>query len=700
MQNSINSWNVGGEMTSERLAIVLIADQAYTEQLTVTMKSIMYHNKAVDFYVINQGIMPDWFRKMRRIVKMLGGDLHSIPFDTEKISCKLGISNHSSLIAYVKYFIADLVDREKVLYIDSDTVINGDLKSIFSIDLSGFPVAAVRDIDGSYNTGVLLIDIAKWRELSISEQCLEICSNKKNEQLELEDFKNSQSIFNQLFQDNCLELAKRYNVQVGYDLVAFYNNWQEHFNLEYNPLVIHYTTNRKPWNSSVSYRFREKWWDFYHLDFQQLLAHHLDDFSFVKDKKQGLDFFTFTTTESFEGIEHLATTFPEHRFHIAAYTAVGSYLNGLGQFDNIYLHPECTTATLENLFEDVDAYLNINYGDIDESILRRMEQLKKPIFSFYATHKGKVDQYLFLRKEIEKMEDAIRLFSEIGAERFSQAFKQEELFDITVMSIDETLDELLATDKSLVRFGDGEFSLINGNSIAYQEYQEDLAQEMREILINADKEDNVLVCLPEIFEIFKGNFLQNKDSENFWKNELDYHGRFFQDICKAKRYGSAWISRPYINSEDKSKVATHFEKIKELFAGKDILIVEGATTRAGVGNDLFNNVRSIKRIICPSHHAFSKVDAIQQTVLNHAAGRLILLMLGPTAKILAYRLSRLGYRALDLGHIDSEYEWMQMGAETKVQLKHKHTAEFNFDQGIEFIEDENYNNQIVADLTK
>lgn len=700
MQNSINSWNVGGEMTSERLAIVLIADQAYTEQLTVTMKSIMYHNKSVDFYIINQGIMTDWFRKVRRVAKILGGAVYSIPFDTEKISCKLGISNHSSLIAYVKYFIADLVDREKVLYIDSDTVINGDLKSIFSIDLSGFPVAAVRDIDGSYNTGVLLIDIAKWRELSISEQCLEICSNKKNEQLELEDFKNSQSIFNQLFQDNCLELAKRYNVQVGYDLVAFYNNWQEHFNLEYNPLVIHYTTNRKPWNSSVSYRFREKWWDFYHLDFQQLLAHHLDDFSFVKDKKQGLDFFTFTTTESFEGIEHLATTFPEHRFHIAAYTAVGSYLNGLGQFDNIYLHPECTTATLENLFKDVDAYLNINYGDIDESILRRMEQLKKPIFSFYATHKGKVDQYLFLRKEIEKMEDAIRLFSEIGEERFSQAFKQEELFDITVMSIDETLDELLATDKSLVRFGDGEFSLINGNSIAYQEYQEDLAQEMREILINADKEDNVLVCLPEIFEIFKGNFLQNKDSENFWKNELDYHGRFFQDICKAKRYGSAWISRPYINSEDKSKVATHFEKIKELFAGKDILIVEGATTRAGVGNDLFNNVRSIKRIICPSHHAFSKVDAIQQTVLNHAAGRLILLMLGPTAKILAYRLSRLGYRALDLGHIDSEYEWMQMGAETKVQLKHKHTAEFNFDQGIEFIEDENYNNQIVADLTK
>ena len=688
-------------MTSDRIAIVLIADQAYTEQLTVTMKSIMYHNKSVDFYIINQGIMTDWFRKVRRVAKILGGAVYSIPFDTEKISCKLGISNHSSLIAYVKYFIADLVDREKVLYIDSDTVINGDLKSIFSIDLSGFPVAAVRDIDGSYNTGVLLIDIAKWRELSISEQCLEICSNRKNEQLELEDFKNSQSIFNQVFQDSCLELDKSYNVQVGYDLIAFYNNWQEHFNLEYNPLVIHYTTNRKPWNSSVSYRFREKWWDFYHLDFQQLLAHHLDNFSFVKDKKQGLDFFTFTTTESFEGIEHLATTFPEHRFHIAAYTAVGPYLNSLGQFENIYLHPECTSATLEELFKDIDAYLNINYGKIDETILIRMEQLNKPIFSFYATHKGNVPQYLFLRQELEKMEDAIRLFSEIGADKFRQTFKQEELFDISVMSIDETLDELMKTEKSLVRFGDGEFNLINGKSIAYQEYREDLAQEMREILLHAgDIENKVLICLPEIFEIFKGHFLQNEDSEKFWKQVLDDYGRFFQETCQTKGYGSTWISRLYIDNKDKSHAVTQFEKLKSLFEYKDILIVEGATTRSGVGNDLFNKALSIKRIICPSHHAFSKVDAIQQAILDHAKGRLILLMLGPTAKILACRLSRLGYRALDLGHIDSEYEWMQMKAETKVQLKHKHTAEFNFDQDIEFINDEGYNRQIVVDLSK
>ena len=685
-------------MIPERLAIVLIADQAYTEQLTVTMKSIMYHNKSVDFYIINQGIMPDWFRKMRRIVRNLGGELYNIPFDIGLISAEWRTQNHISPIAYAKYFIPRLIDRERVLYLDTDIIVNGSLNSFFLTDLKGFPVAAVRDVDGSFNTGVMLVDNLQWKELSVSDKCLELSEGEKSEHWELEHFNGDQTILNFVFQDNWLELDKRFNVQVGYDLIAFYNHWQEHFKLEYEPLVIHYTTNRKPWNSSVSYRFREKWWEFYNLEFSQILAHHLGEFS-LKKEKQGLDFFTLTSTEEFEGIEHLASAFPEHRFHIAAYTPVGSYLNALGQLDNIYLHPECIPDTLEQILENTDAYLNINYGDINETILTRISDMNKPIFSFYATHKGTTSQYLFLRKDIEKMKSAIRLFSEIGAARFNQEFKQEALFDISVMSIDETLDELLKTEKSLIRFGDGEFNIMNGYSIAFQEYNEELARGMKEILLTANQEE-MLLCMPEVFKAFRGEFPLDYNSEIFWKKELDRYADFFQEYCQSKTYGSAFISRPYIYSKDKTRAFDQFEKMKQLFEGKDLLIVEGATSRSGVGNDLFDKANSIKRIICPSHNAFSKIKEIIEKILEHSEGRLILLMLGPTAKVLAYQLTQQGYRALDLGHIDSEYEWMQMKAETKVQLKHKHTAEFNFDQDIEFIDDEGYNRQIVADLSK
>ena len=114
--------------------------------------------------------------------------------------------------------------------------------------------------------------------------------------------------------------------------------------------------------------------------------------------------------------------------------------------------------------------------------------------------------------------------------------------------------------------------------------------------------------------------------------------------------------------KDKSASVAHFEKLKKLWDKRDILIVEGENSRSGVGNDLFNNARSVQRIICPSRNAYSKIQDIQETVEKYADGKLVFLMLGPTAKVLAYHLSRKGIQAIDLGHIDSEYEWFKMGA--------------------------------------
>ncbi len=40
------------------------------------------------------------------------------------------------------------------------------------------------------------------------------------------------------------------------------------------------------------------------------------------------------------------------------------------------------------------------------------------------------------------------------------------------------------------------------------------------------------------------------------------------------------------------------------------------------------------------------------------------------------------------------------GTKTKVKFSHKHTAEYNFDHDIEFIEDEVYNTQVFARIVK
>ena len=184
------------------------------------------------------------------------------------------------------------------------------------------------------------------------------------------------------------------------------------------------------------------------------------------------------------------------------------------------------------------------------------------------------------------------------------------------------------------------------------------------------------------------------------KAHLQHHLADYLEICQASWYGSAFISRPYIDLEDKTPSAGYFAKLKELWQDKDLLIVEGETSRSGVGNDLFDGAKSIQRIICPSRNAYRKLEAIKQAVREYADNRLILTMLGPTAKVLVYDLVQEDYRALDIGHIDSEYEWFRMGASHKVKLSHKHTAEHNFYQDIEFRDDQAYDSQIVANLAQ
>lgn len=266
---------------------------------------------------------------------------------------------------------------------------------------------------------------------------------------------------------------------------------------------------------------------------------------------------------------------------------------------------------------------------------------------------------------------------------------------IRVKPISQSLDYILEHSCSVARFGDGEMDIIAGHSIPYQDYDPQLASELKEIL-GLESNQHLMVCLSDVFE----NRERYTDACNhFWEGHLQHYQDYYRQICKAPWYGSTFISRPYIDLADKSVSAGYFQNLKQIWIDKDILIVEGKTSRSGVGNDLFQEAKSIQRIICPSKNAYSQIEDILAAIQTYGQDKLVLLMLGPTAKVLAYRLSKTGMQAIDIGHIDSEYEWFTMQAQTKIKLQHKHTAEHNFDQDIIFTEDQEYLQQIVLDLT-
>ena len=93
--------------------IVLAGDRNYTTQLETTIKSILYHNRDVKIYILNQDIMPDWFRKPRKIASMLGSEIIDVKLPEQTVFQDWEKQDHISSIAYARFFIPEYVPEER-----------------------------------------------------------------------------------------------------------------------------------------------------------------------------------------------------------------------------------------------------------------------------------------------------------------------------------------------------------------------------------------------------------------------------------------------------------------------------------------------------------------------------------------------------------------------------------------------------------
>ncbi|VJM34974.1 glycosyltransferase [Streptococcus pneumoniae] len=397
--------------------IVLAGDRNYTRQLETTIKSILYHNRDVKIYILNQDIMPDWFRKPRKIARMLGSEIIDVKLPEQTVFQDWEKQDHISSITYARYFIADYIQEDKVLYLDSDLIVNTSLEKLFSIYLEEKSLAAVKDTDGiTFNTGVLLINNKKWRQEKLKERLIEqsIVTMKEVEEGRFEHFNGDQTIFNQVLQDDWLELGRAYNLQVGHDIVALYNNWQEHLAFNDKPVVIHFTTYRKPWTTLTANRYRDLWWEFHDLEWSQILQHHMGEFELISPLDKEFSCLTLTNSQDLEGIEELVTALPEVVFHIAAWTDMGDKLKKLAVYNNVRLHPQIVPPVLDKLKKSTNLYLDINHGSADENFLKSLQEQEKTLLAFQSTQHGELGQIVFENGKVSFMIDTIKDFKKNG----------------------------------------------------------------------------------------------------------------------------------------------------------------------------------------------------------------------------------------------------------------------------------------------
>lgn len=164
---------------------------------------------------------------------------------------------------FYKLALADLVCAERVLYLDSDVVVTSSLQQLWDCDLEENFLAAVEDVGtidpppmtpgaGYFNSGVMLLDLKRWRDDRLSQRVLEwtLSSDRSLEQLFFEQhgmnacvdgrWKRLPLTFNQqsmFFEESIAEEYLRKNPEQRAALEA----------AKKHPCIVHFTGATKPW---------------------------------------------------------------------------------------------------------------------------------------------------------------------------------------------------------------------------------------------------------------------------------------------------------------------------------------------------------------------------------------------------------------------------------------------------------------------
>jgi lipopolysaccharide biosynthesis glycosyltransferase len=258
----------------QSVPIFLASDDRYAPFVATTINSIAKNTKSfIDFYVLDGGILDANKQKIESLKEQFNN--FSIEFIDMKNAGLERFPNmrHYSLNTFSRYFIPDLKpDLDKVLYMDVDIIVKGDIAELYNEDLGKYPLGAILedffplnytylmetfpDYKGGnnyFNAGVLLISLDYFRKNDLTQKLIDKTVELK-EVLSCPD----QDIFNLFFENNFKVIDYKFNFMPDHDDCLLKLGKKEAIEALDYPVVLHYT-GRKPWKDCLAKRAVDFW---------------------------------------------------------------------------------------------------------------------------------------------------------------------------------------------------------------------------------------------------------------------------------------------------------------------------------------------------------------------------------------------------------------------------------------------------------
>ncbi|SOB91153.1 lipopolysaccharide biosynthesis glycosyltransferase [Ureibacillus xyleni] len=261
----------------EKIHIVLAPDNNYVVPACAVITSVLENNtsgSSIHFYILDNDISNENKKNLDMAIKKNNlTSLSYLQINSSLIEGKV-VNGHISEAAYYRILLPQILfEIKKVIYLDCDVIVKKDIKQLWDINIDDYAIAAVgiKDFSHSsiiglpsdapyFNSGVMLMNLKKWREENLLEKVLNFIRNNPDKLL-LWD----QDALNAVLYNNWLELDIKWNVRTvifTLDKGMLKLSSGELQDIRHNPYIIHYTTESKPWHFLNNHPLKKEFFEY------------------------------------------------------------------------------------------------------------------------------------------------------------------------------------------------------------------------------------------------------------------------------------------------------------------------------------------------------------------------------------------------------------------------------------------------------
>lgn len=267
------------------LDVVYATDKNYLSVCSTSIISLLSHNKSfkkINIHILTLDLGGDEMQKIKELEHQFLNVVFCF-YHLNSIIEKYTIQNQGySMAGYLRIFVKYALPEnlKKILYLDGDTLILGDLSFLWNLGLEGKVCGGVLDSvtldaktriglnqsDKYFNAGVLLIDLEKWGEEKIESKLIDFLNIKKGD-----IFHHDQGLLNAVIRD-WKELPAKFDAMSPYmffkrhQLIKLYKNEQICSDLEIeeaksSPIIVH----DKLWAKFWLHPYKKEFWKYNRL---------------------------------------------------------------------------------------------------------------------------------------------------------------------------------------------------------------------------------------------------------------------------------------------------------------------------------------------------------------------------------------------------------------------------------------------------